>query len=90
MIQIDAERGKNFGISILNAYRSTGIHGNTEMPESAPPDGLWIDSLDLLFYITLTESIDYQRNATVLWESIRKSFNDPSTNYLFYRKKAII
>ena len=40
-----------------------------------------------MFYsITLTVSIDYMRDATVLWESSRRTFEDPKTRYLFEPK----
>lgn len=34
-------------------------------------------------FITLTVGIDYQRDAVALWESARRSFEDPNTRYLF-------
>lgn len=43
-------------------------------------------SLEHILFITLTVSIDYQRDASVLWYSSRKTFEDPKTRYLFNQK----
>jgi hypothetical protein len=40
-------------------------------------------SLKHILFITLTVSIDYQRDAAALWESSRLTFDDPATSYLF-------
>ena len=53
------------------------------MPEDTPPNGVTKGSIEHLFFITLTVSIDYQRDAPALWYNSRKTFEDPETMYLF-------
>lgn len=57
------------------------------MPEDILPDGVAHGSLEHLLYITLTVSIDYQREAGALWQASRDSFGDPETRYLFNPQK---
>ncbi|MGC8742265.1 MAG: hypothetical protein ACP5T0_00100 [Verrucomicrobiia bacterium] len=53
------------------------------MPEEIMPKGVVRGSLEHILLITLTVSIDYQRNAEKLWNSSRETFEDPTTRYLF-------
>lgn len=53
------------------------------MPEDILPKGIHKGSLEHLMFITLTVSIDYQRDAMVLWDNSRKTFEDIETRYLF-------
>jgi len=82
-IIIDSERGKKVATLLYNSFFTNGIHGRTEMPEDTVPDSVRRGSLEHLLFITLTVSIDYQRDAPALWESSRRSFEDPGTRYLF-------
>ena len=82
---IDPIRGQKAARLLFDAFSSTGIHGSKEMPEDVLPD-LEFGSLEHILFITLTVSIDYQRDAADLWESGRKTFNDPTTRYLFNPK----
>jgi len=82
-IEIDSQRGKKVAKLLYKSFLTTGIHGHKDMPEDILPMGMIKGSLDQLMYITLTVSIDYQRDASSLWESSRKSFLDPETKYLF-------
>ncbi|MCZ7645945.1 MAG: hypothetical protein M5U26_11785 [Planctomycetota bacterium] len=67
----------------MDAYASTGIFGFKDMPEDLPPKGVEHGSLEHVLFITLTVAIDYQRDATVLWDASRRSYEDTETRYLF-------
>jgi hypothetical protein len=82
-IHIDSNRGRKVAELLHRAFATTGIHGNRDMPEDKPPKGVSIGSLEHLLFITLTVSIDYQRDAPALWESARRTYEDPETRYLF-------
>lgn len=82
-IVIDSERGKKLAELLYNSFTTNGIHGRTNMPEDIEPHSVIRGSLDHIFFITLTVSIDYQRDSPSLWESSRKTFDDPETRYLF-------
>lgn len=56
-----------------------GILRKTETPEDMIPNGMIKWSLEHMLFITLTVSIDYQRDASVLWYNSRKTFEDPET-----------
>jgi hypothetical protein len=83
---IDVERGKKLAEFLCTSFSTTGIHGRTDMPEDITPNGVARGSLEHIFFITLTVSIDYQRDAPSLWASSRKTFEDPETRYLFNPK----
>jgi len=74
---IDVERGKK--VAGL-------LYTRTDMPEDIMPNGVIRGSIDHMLFITLTVSIDYQRDAPSLWASSRKTFDDPETRYLFNPK----
>ena len=59
------------------------------MPEDISPKGVHKGSLEHLLFITLTTSIDYQRDADKLWENARKTYEDQETLYLFSPKRLI-
>lgn len=82
-IEIDVNRGRQLAGLLYNSFATTGILGNTEMPEDILPAGVVDGSLEHLLFITLTVSIDYQRDANTLWAVSRKTFEDPETRYLF-------
>lgn len=82
-LKIDARRGKKLARLLHDYFSTTGILGNTEMPEDILPAGMKKGSLEHLLFITLTVSIDYQRDANVMWAVSRKTFEDPETRYLF-------
>ncbi len=56
------------------------------LPEDREPAKVIRGSLKHLMFITLTVSIDYMRDANALWENSRKTYEDPSTRYLFNSK----
>lgn len=80
---VDSERGNTVARLLYNSFATKGIHGRTDMPEDIMPDGVTRGSLEHILFVTLTVSIDYLRDAPLLWESSRKSFDDPETRYLF-------
>ena len=85
-IVIDNERGKKVAKLLYDSFSTLSIHGKTDMPEDITPNNVVRGSLDHIFFITLTVSIDYQRDAPSLWESSRKTFDDSKTRYLFNPK----
>jgi len=86
-IYLDIERGNQLAGLLCKLFSTTGIHGRTEMPEDKPPVGVTRGSLEHVLFLTLSVSIDYQRDANALWDSARKTFEDRETRYLFDPKK---
>lgn len=84
---IDKEKGKRLAEALPVTFNNEGIFGYNSMPEDALPNKVDCSSLEHIMFITLTVSIDYTRNAKALWESARKTYQDPETNYLFDAKK---
>jgi hypothetical protein len=80
---IDKDRGHKAADVLFQAFRTSGILGQKEMPEDILPIGVKRGSLEHILFITLTVSIDYQRNADDLWEASRRTYQDPNTRYLF-------
>ena len=85
-IFIDVDRGKQVVELLYNSFSTIGIFRKTETPEDIIPNVIIKGSLEHILFITLTVSIDYQRDASVLWYSSRKTFEDPETGYLFNPK----
>lgn len=56
---------------------------NMKMPEDAHPDFALMTREQRLVYFTLPMSLNYQRNSYTLWESVYKSWNDPTTKNIF-------
>lgn len=83
MMIIDSERGKKAAKHLYRCFSTSGIFGNTEMPEDILPRGMKRGSTEHLIFITLTVSIDYQRDANVLWAVSRETWEDEETRYLF-------
>jgi hypothetical protein len=79
----DTDRGKKVAELLYSAFSTTGILGRIEMPEDLTPRGVQRGSFDHLLFLTLTVSIDYQRDAVALWRSSRQTFEDTATRYLF-------
>lgn len=82
-ISIDRKRGKAVAELLYDSFATKGIHGRAQMPEDITPNGVTKGSLEHILFITLTVSIDYLRDAPLLWESSRKSFRDSETRYIF-------
>lgn len=85
-VSLDINKGKKLAELLYSSFSTVGIHGQTEMPEDEIPEGIERGSLEHILFITLTVSIDYMRDAHALWESARKTFEDPKTRYLFEPK----
>ncbi len=83
MITIDTERGREAAKLLHSAFAQQGIHGRKWMPEDVMPAGVEQGSVEHILFLTLTVSIDYQREAGALWGAARQTFEDPSTRYLF-------
>lgn len=86
-IKIDIPRGKELALLLYRSFTTTGIHGHTEMPEDVAPKDVIKGSLEHILFITQTVSIDYQRDANLLWETARKTYEDRETHYLFIPQK---
>jgi hypothetical protein len=76
-------RLKTIAKKLYKLHKNEGIWGRTA-PENLEPKG--ISKFDYTLFITLTVSIDYQRDADDLWNSARKTYMDASTKYLFNPK----
>ena len=85
-IVIDNEKGTKVGRLLYDSFATMGIHGHKDMPEDITPAGVERGSLEHVLFITLTVSIDYQRDAPSLWEVSRQTFQDLETRYLFNPK----
>lgn len=79
----DIEKGNKVANILYSSFSTTGIQGRTDMPEDIIPQYVPRGSLAHYLFITLTVSIDYQRDAIELWENSRKTYEDPTTQYLF-------
>ncbi|RLI69998.1 hypothetical protein DRO97_11300 [Archaeoglobales archaeon] len=66
-----------------------GIFGYKDMPEEVLPESVKKGSYEHLMFITLTVSIDYQRDATELWRASRQTINDASTRWIYYPEEVI-
>lgn len=82
-ISINPDRGKLLAVHLHHLFGTEGIHGRSDMPEDTIPFGVTRGSLEHILFLTLTVSIDYQRDAPAMWESSRKTFEDDDTAYLF-------
>ncbi len=69
-------------VRILQKMHKDGILGGAVMPEDENPN-LPLGSRANYHYFTLPMSLNYQRNSYVLWQSAKKTFNDPETKFLF-------
>lgn len=82
-LSFDIPKGQRIAPLLYEAFRTTGIHGRVDMPEDRLPQGVEAGSLEHILFLTLTVAIDYQRDAHALWESARRTYEDPETRYLF-------
>lgn len=82
-IQTDPQKGRKVAELLYSSFSTTGILGRTEMPEDLTPHGVARGSLDHILFLTLTVSIDYQRDAVALWRNSRETFEGAATRYLF-------
>ena len=82
-LDMDIHKGKTAATALYEAFAELGIHGRTQMPEDLMPDGMIKGSGKHVRFVTLTLSIDYQRDANALWDSARRTYEDAATQYLF-------
>lgn len=82
-IVIDSKKGAEVAQLLYDSFTTVGIHGHKESPEDLTPTGVERGSLEHVLFMTLTVSIDYQRDAPSLWKVSRQTFQDPETRYLF-------
>lgn len=66
-IQINVERGKKLAKFLCNIYFIKCLFRKYEVPEDTNLIEAKIGFLDQILYLTLTVSIDYQRDAPLLW-----------------------
>lgn len=78
-----ASNHNNIAEVLHNVFITRGFFGRNDMPEDVIPNGVMKGSLEHLLFITLTVSIDYQRDANEVWRSSRETFEDEKTRYLF-------
>lgn len=71
---------------LLKAYK-TGLLGQTVMPEDSNPGIEKMGQESRIAYFTFPMALNYQRNSYKLWEAALKTFNDPSTKFVFDVKK---
>lgn len=85
-LECDIENARQAGRILYNTFNDpkVGIFGRTVMPEDILPKGMVRGSYEHRMFITLTVSIDYQRDADTLWAVSRKTFEDEDTRYLFF------
>lgn len=69
-----------------------GLMSSVRIKEFSPPEGVEQGSYEHIMWLTLTVSIDYQRDADALWDSARMTWKDEFTRWVFipgeFRKKA--
>lgn len=67
-------------LELRKAY-GEGLLGNQTMPEDTHPE--FASNEEQLSYFTLPMSLNYQRNSYALWESAKRTFEDPQTKQVF-------
>ena len=82
-VTLDTNKGKEAAPLLYERFATTGIHGKKVSPEDELPSGIAKGFLNHILFLTLTVSIDYQRDANALWRNSRRTFEDPETRYLF-------
>ena len=66
----------------LKELYDKGLLGGELLPEDNNPN-LDKSSLENIIYFTLPMALNYQRNSYTLWESVLKTWNNDSTNFIF-------
>lgn len=75
-IKIEVERGQRLAELVCRLFLTTGIHGQTTMPEDLLPQGMKRGSLEHCLFITLTVAIatkETQINSGLLQEPVLKT-----------------
>jgi len=86
---VDPTRARDLAKSLYRAYLpdGEGIFGVHEMPEDIIPAGMKIGSREHILFLTFTISINYIRDADILWKAAGKAWAEKSTRYLFDPEK---
>lgn len=84
---VDFHQGRKAIEILLRRVPNSDQFSKVIMPEDILPSLMIQGSLEHILYITLTVSIDYQRDANSLWQSAGRTYVDPETTYLFYPDK---
>lgn len=72
---------------LYNAWKK-GLLGGEKMPEDENPN-LLKSSEENLLYFTLPMALNYQRNSYKLWESVKKTYMDIDTKFVFNLNEVI-
>jgi len=82
-LSIDADRAVVVGRELVRAAKGEGIFGPVRMPEAEVTRDMERGSLEHIVFMTQTVTIDYQRDATQLWEAAAAARRDPETSWIF-------
>ena len=90
-LEKDVERCKAVAKILYTQFNNSddGIFGHTDMPEEVLPENVKEGSYEHLMFITLTVSIDYQRDALDLWKASRQTTNDSDTRWIYSPKEVL-
>jgi hypothetical protein len=90
-LEKDVERCKAVAKILYTRFNNSneGIFGHTDMPEEILPESVKEGSYEHLMFITLTVSIDYQRDALDLWKASRQTTNDRDTRWIYSPKEVL-
>jgi len=83
-LHADMTRAREVAERLLRSAVHRAAYTEAENLANTMPDGIAEGSAEHLLFLTLTISLNYQRDAHALWESSGATFNDPNTRYLFY------
>ncbi len=90
MLVTNIEHARKVIDIILDWYdKKDGIFSGSDLPESEIPNGIDIGSYEHIMFLTMTVAIDYQRSASDLWDSARRSWEDKDTRWVFFPKEVI-
>lgn len=82
MFRADVEKAKVVAERLLTA-KANGLF-DQPMPEDRVPFGVLRGTEVHLTYVTLSCALNYQRDAAELWTAAAKTFEDPTTDWVFY------
>jgi len=85
MIISNSKRASEISEILINAYKKDGIFGHRvgEFPDLLCPKEIEKGSNEHLIYVSLLVSLDYMRNANILWEAGLKAYNNINTKWIF-------
>ncbi len=87
----DIEKCRKVAEILYNQFYKSkeGLFGHREMPEDLLPQGVERGSYSHIMFITLTVAIDYQRDAVQLWNASRRTFEDKSTQWIYFPNQLV-